>query len=249
VFGMYQPDAIASYRVRGRDYFVTVNEGDARDWPGYAEEARVSALTLDPTAFPNAATLKANANLGRLNVTRALGDVDLDGDFDALYTLGGRSFSIWSASGNLVYDSGAALERITSIALPSLFNAGHDDPALDNRSDNKGPEPEALAIGELEDRTYAFVGLERVGGIAVFDITQPTTPVFVDYLNDRITGDPATRDLGPEGMKFIPARESPNGRPLLMLTSEVSNTVSMYSVTEWSRDDWHSGRGWLEHLD
>jgi hypothetical protein len=234
VFGMYQPDAIASYRVRGRDYFVTVNEGDARDWPGYAEEARVSALTLDPTAFPNAATLKSNANLGRLNVTRALGDVDADGDFDALYTLGGRSFSIWNTSGNLVYDSGAALERITSIALPSLFNAGHDDPAMDNRSDNKGPEPEALAIGELEDRTYAFVGLERVGGIAVFDITQPTTPVFVEYLNDRTTGDPATRDLGPEGMKFIPARESPNGRPLLMLTSEVSNTVSMYSVTEWS---------------
>jgi hypothetical protein len=234
VFGMYQPDAIASYRVRGRDYFVTVNEGDARDYTGFAEEARVGALTLDPVAFPDAAVLKASANLGRLNATRALGDVDADGDFDALYTLGGRSFSIWGAAGNLVYDSGAALERITSIALPSLFNAGHDDPAMDNRSDNKGPEPEALAIGELEDRTYAFIGLERVGGIAVFDITQPTTPVFVDYLNDRTVGAAETRDIGPEGMKFIPARESPTGRPLLMLTSEVSNTVSMYSVTEWS---------------
>jgi hypothetical protein len=138
VFGMYQPDTIASYRVEGRDYFVTVNEGDARDWTGFAEEARVSALTLDPVAFPDGATLKASANLGRHTVTRALGDVDGDGDHDALYTLGGRSFTIWSDKGKLVYDSGSSLERITSIAIPSLFNAGHDDPAFDSRSDNKG---------------------------------------------------------------------------------------------------------------
>jgi hypothetical protein len=247
VFGMYQPDAIASYKAGGRDYFVTVNEGDARDWPGFTEEARVSSLTLDPGAFPNAATLKNNANLGRLNVTRALGDVDGDGDFDALYTLGGRSFSIWTSSGVLVFDSGSALERITSIELPSLFNAGHDDPVFDSRSDNKGPEPEALTIGEIQGRTYAFVGLERAGGIAVFDITHPGVPVFVDYLNDRTTGPAETRDIGPEGLEFIPARESPTGRPLLMVTSEISNTVSLYAVTEWSRDndrDWWDGDRW-----
>ena len=229
---MYQPDAIASFRSGGRDYFVTANEGDARDYTGFAEEASVSSLPLDATVFPDAATLKLNANLGRLNVTRALGNTDGDAEYEALYTLGGRSFTIWRDDGTLVFDSGSALERITSIALPSLFNAGHDNSTFDNRSDNKGPEPEALAIGKLEDRTYAFVGLERVGGIAAFDITQPATPVFVQYLNDRTVGPAATRDLGPEGLQFIPAQDSPTGAPLLMLTSEISNTVSLYSVTE-----------------
>lgn len=235
VSGMYQPDAIASYRVGGRDYFVTANEGDARDWTGFAEEARVSTLTLDPVAFPNGATLKANANLGRLNVTKSLGDTDGDGDYDALYTLGGRSFTIWSDKGNLVYDSASSLERITSIAVPSLFNAGHDDPAFDSRSDNKGPEPEALALGQLGERTYAFVGLERVGGIAAFDITRPTTPVFVQYVNDRLEGAPELRDLGPEGLQFIPAKDSPSREPLLILTSEISNTVSVYSLVDDDR--------------
>jgi hypothetical protein len=232
VFGMYQPDAIASYRVDGHDYFVTVNEGDARVWPGYDEEARVSALTLDPVAFPNGATLKANANLGRLTVTRALGDTDGDGDYDALYTMGGRSFTIWSDKGNLVYDSAASLERITSIAKPLLFNAGHEDPTFDSRSDNKGPEPEGLALGQLGERTYAFVGLERVGGIAAFDISRPTTPVFMQYVNDRLEGAPELRDIGPEGLEFIPARDSPSGDALLIVTSEVSNTVSVYSLVD-----------------
>jgi hypothetical protein len=235
VFGMYQPDSVASYRVAGRDYFVTVNEGDARAWTGFAEEARVSALTLDPVAFPNGADLKTNAKLGRLNVTKSLGDTDSDGDYDALYTLGGRSFTIWSEEGNLVYDSASSLERITSIAIPSLFNAGHDEPVFDSRSDNKGPEPEALAIGQLGQRTYAFVGMERVGGIAAFDITHPTTPVFVQYVNDRLEGVPELRDIGPEGLQFIPAKDSPSREPLLILTSEISNTVSVYSLVDDDR--------------
>ncbi len=232
VFGMYQPDTIASYRAEGRNYFVTVNEGDARDWPGFGEEARVSALTLDPVAFPNGSVLKGNSNLGRLNVTRALGDTDGDGDHDALYTLGGRSFTIWSDKGQLVYDSGSSLERITSSGIPSLFNAGHDEAVFDSRSDNKGPEPEALALGRLGERTYAFVGMERVGGIAAFDITRPSMPVFMQYVNDRLEGAPELRDLGPEGMEFIPAKDSPSREPLLIVTSEVSNTVSVYSLVD-----------------
>ena len=147
VFGMYEPDAIASFQIGHQKYLITANEGDARDWPGLSEEARVGSLNLDPTAFPDGATLKVNGNLGRLNVTRTLGDTDGDGDFDQLYTLGGRSFSIWTDKGSLVFDSGSDFERVIAAREPAFFNASNDDRAFDSRSDNKGPEPEAITIG------------------------------------------------------------------------------------------------------
>lgn len=236
VFGMYQPDAIASLQVGPKSYLITANEGDARDWPGFSEEARVGSLTLDPTAFPNATELRNNAALGRLNVTRTLGDTDGDGDFDSLYTLGGRSFSIWSTDGALIYDSGSDLERIVAARYPAFFNASNDDRAFDSRSDNKGPEPEGIALGTVDDRTYAFVGLERMGGVMVYDVTNPHAPVFVDYANNRdFSVDPATApqagDLGPEGLIFIAAKNSPTGRPLLVVANEVSGTVTLYDVT------------------
>jgi len=230
LYGMYEPDAIAAYRVRGRTYLVTANEGDAREWPGLVEEARVSTLTLDSTAFPDAAALKQNANLGRHTVTRTLGDADGNGAYEKLFTLGGRSFSIWSTDGTQVYDSGSDFERITADAFPAYFNASNNNSALDDRSDNKGPEPEAVAVGEIDGRTYAFIGLERVGGIVMYDVTDPTTPLFVDYLNNRDFA-AGTGDLGPEGLKFIPAHESPNGRPMLLAANEISGTVTLYKIS------------------
>ncbi len=243
VFGMYQPDAIDRYSVGGRSYLVTANEGDARDWPGFAEELRVGAagVVLDPTAFPTGASLKQTANLGRLNVTRALGDTDGDGDFDALYTLGGRSFSIWSTDGSLVFDSGSALERLTALADPANFNASNDNSNFDDRSDNKGPEPEGLAVGRIAGRDYAFIGLERVGGVVAYDISNPAAPVLVDYVNNRQfatvdrANNPGTGDLGPEGVLFIPAILSPTFKPLLVITNEVSGTVTTYGVEVCSR--------------
>ena len=237
VLGMYEPDAIGNYRVRGRSYFVTANEGDARDWPGYGEEARIKDVTLDPAAFPDRDTLRKDENIGRLNITRSQGDVDGDGDFDRLYTLGGRSFSIWGEDGSLAFDSGSLLERITSQAFPARFNAGHDDSAFDNRSDNKGPEPEGLAIGQVGSNTYLFVGMERIGGIAAFDISEPRSPVFMDYVNNRDFGSPENGDLGPEGVLFIAAKDSPSRQPLLVVTSEISGTVTTYSVE--SERPWH----------
>ncbi|MBK6672826.1 MAG: esterase-like activity of phytase family protein [Proteobacteria bacterium] len=237
VQGMYEPDAIGSYRVRGRSYFVTANEGDARDWPGYGEEARIKDVTLDPGVFPDRDTLRKDENIGRLNISKAQGDVDGDGDFDALYTLGGRSFSIWGEDGALVFDSGSMLERITSLAVPARFNAGHDDAAFDNRSDNKGPEPEGLAIGQVGGSTYLFVGMERIGGVAAFDISEPRSPVFMDYVNNRDFGTPENGDLGPEGLLFIPANESPSRRPLLVVTSEISGTVTTYALD--NDKPWH----------
>ncbi|MBC6474769.1 MAG: hypothetical protein GDA48_19820 [Hormoscilla sp. GM102CHS1] len=71
---MYQPDSISSYEVNGKTYIVTANEGDSRDYDGFSEEERVKDLTLDPTAFPNAAELQADEALGRLQVTTTLKD-------------------------------------------------------------------------------------------------------------------------------------------------------------------------------
>ena len=227
VFGMYQPDAVAAVEYNGATYFITANEGDAHDYAGFAEEARVSSLTLDPTVFPNAATLKMDANLGRLTVTNKLGDTDNDGDFDALYVLGGRSFSVWSSAGNQAFDSGDAFEQITAAAYPLNFNASNTNNTRDDRSDNKGPEPEGVAVGSAFGRKYAFFVLERIGGVMVYDVTFPLAPRFASYFNNRNFA-AAAGDLGPEGLTFIPANESPIGRPLLVVANEISGTTSVY---------------------
>lgn len=228
VLGMYQPDAIAAYQAGGQLYLVTANEGDARDYAGYSEEERVSDITLDPAAFPNAAELQADANLGRLRTTSASGDTDGDGNFDQIYAFGARSFTIWNAAtGAVVYDSGSDFEQITAATDPATFNSQGDGASFDTRSDDKGPEPEGVDVGQIGDRTYAFIGLERVGGVMVYDITEPTSPAFVQYVNSQ----PVFGDRSPEGVKFIPADESPSGSPLLVVTFEVSGSVTVFEIS------------------
>lgn len=240
VFGIYQPDAIASYRVRGRTYLITANEGDARDYAAFSEERRVSTLTLDPIIFPDAATLRTNAQLGRLNVTRVNGDTDGDGDYDALYAFGARSFSILTDRGVRVFDSGDQLERITAAQFPAFFNSENDANTFDTRSDNKGPEPEGVTIGEILGRNFAFIGLERIGGVMVYDVTNPFAPRFVEYVNNRdFAGDPeagTAGDLGPEGLLFIPRFASPTLRPLLVTANEISGTTTVYEVRLTTRE-------------
>jgi hypothetical protein len=257
VFGMYQPDSIANFEYDGKQYLITANEGDTRNYDGYSEEERVEDLELDPTAFPDGDPLKLPENLGRLSVTTALGDTDGDGDFDQLFVPGGRSFSIWNArTGALVFDSGAELEQLLANLLPDEFNANHEEnDSFDNRSDNKGPEPEGVTLGKVQGKLHAFVGLERIGGIVVLDLSDPRNPKFVDYHNNRnfrdaagdpvptcaefdppasddiddcIKPNPAAGDLGPEGLKFVPAGQSPNGKPLLIVGNEVSGTTTVY---------------------
>jgi hypothetical protein len=235
VVGMYQPDAIASYRARGKTYLVTANEGDARDYDAFSEEERVADLVLDPTAYPNAQELQLDENLGRLNSTTATGDTDGDGDIDLIHAYGARSFSIWSAEGELVYDSGSDFERITADLIPDDFNSTNDENgSFDNRSDDKGPEPEAVAVGRVFGRSFAFIGLERVGGIMVYDVSNPVAPRFVQYINNRdFAGDAAAGtagDLGPEGVLFIPRSKSPIKAPLLVVTNEISGTTTLYAV-------------------
>ena len=236
VLGMYQPDTIVAFEVGGETYLAVANEGDAKDYDGWSEEARVKDLTLDAEAFPNAAELQDNANLGRLKTTTSLGDTDGDGDHDQIYAYGGRSFSIWNAAGEMIFDSGDEIERILSESFPNEFNSTNDENgSFDNRSDDKGPEPEALEIGKMGDKTYAFVGLERMGGFMIYDVSNPAAPSFVDYVTTRnFEGDPAAGtagDLAPEGLKFISKSDSPNGKALLAVANEVSGTTTLFELT------------------
>ena len=225
VFGLYQPDAIAAYEADGQTYYVTANEGDAR-----SEDERVAELELDPTAFPNAEELQLETELGRLEVSTIDGDTDGDGDYDRLVSYGGRSFSIFDSHGNQVFDSGDDFAQITAEQVPELFNSNGTLDSFDSRSDAKGAEPEGVVVGEVDGSTYAFVGLERVGGVIVYDISSPGESEFVQYINpiDPDTGD--ALDLAPEGLQFISAEDSPNGEPLLTVSNEVSGTVSIYQI-------------------
>ena len=239
VFGMYQPDALALFN-RGREtYLVTANEGDARDYDGFTEEARLADVTLDPTVFPDAAALQDDAALGRLQISTASGDLDGDGAFEEIHAYGARSFSIWRVARHggleLVFDSGSLFEQITASLIGADFNSNNDENgSFDSRSDDKGPEPEGVAVGTVGGRTYAFVGLERVGGIMVFDVSTPAAPLFVQYINNRdFVADaesPEAGDLGPEGVLFIDAADSPIGVPLLVVANEVSGTTTIYRM-------------------
>jgi hypothetical protein len=223
VYGMYQPDAIAAYEVEGTTYLLTANEGDARDYDGFSEEARMGDLTLDATVFPTA-TLQADENLGRLKTTTEMGNLDGDPEYEALYAYGARSFSIWDGSGNLVFDSGDQIEHLTAALDAERFNSQGAAGSFDSRSDDKGAEPEGVTKGVVNGRTYAFIGLERIGGIMVYDVSEPTAPAFVQYLP------PADGNVSPEGLTFIPANQSPTCSALLVVNYEVSGSTVVYQV-------------------
>ena len=239
LLGLYQPDAIAAFRHRNSTYLVTANEGDVREYDGLndagTEAVEIEDIDLDPAAFPDFATLQHRSlGIGRLKVTAFDGDTDGDGDFDRLHSFGGRSFSIWSEAGALVFDSGDALERITAAAHPANFNASNANNTLDDRSDDKGPEPEGVTVAQLFGRPYLFVMLERVGGVVVYELSEPAAPRFVHYLNTRDftqqPGSVAAGDLGPEAARVIPGEASPNGRPLLLVSNEVSGTLRVFQI-------------------
>ncbi|WP_339685210.1 choice-of-anchor I family protein [Gimesia maris] len=234
VKGMYQPDAIYSFEVDGTAYVITADEGDHRDFDGFSEKARVGDLKLDPKKFPNAKELQSPKALGRLMVTSSNGDADGDGLYEEIYCFGGRSFSIRSAEGQLIYNNGNEFERIIANRFPKSFNADHESNDLDDRSDNKGPEPEGLVVGMFEGRPVAFIGMERHSGIMIYDLTNPKQPVFCDYVItrdfDKSTKKPEAGDLGPEGLTFIPADVSPTGKPLLAVSYEISGTTALFEV-------------------
>jgi len=225
VNGMYQPDGIAFYSVNGTDYFLTANEGAARKYSGFSEEIRVADLSLNPANFNDIFLLQNETNLGRLLVTNSFGDIGEDGVVEELYSYGGRSFSIWdAATGSLVYDSGKEFEEKIALLQPSIFNSVGSSSSFDSKSDNKGPEPEDVVIGKLGSRTLAFIGIEQTGGFMVYDITDPTAPVFLVY---EVS---APGDLGPEASVFIGAQQSPTSKALLIVAHETSSTLAIYEI-------------------
>ncbi|NJE66379.1 alkaline phosphatase [Brevibacterium sp. LS14] len=250
--GAYMPDTVSTFSAGGTDYLVTANEGDSREWGDFVDAARVKDLGGDGLApvcetSPLADSL-GDDELGRLNVITDLGLSEDGSCYEELYAFGGRSFSIWTTDGTLVADSGDEFEQMTAKAIPQFFNSNHTESNLEGRSDDKGPEPEALTIGQVGETTYAFVGFERIGGIAVYDLSDPQSPEFATYFNNRdfsvsvedeIDGaaDPAgllskAGDLGPEGITFLSAGESPTGEAALVIGNEVSGTTSLYSVDD-----------------
>lgn len=228
--GMYMPDAIASFSTGGKTYILTANEGDSRDYDGYSEEVRVEKLTLDETKYPTAVTLQEKANLGRLKTTTANGDADGDGKVEQIYSYGARSFSIWETSGLKATDNKPTFDSADEFEQQiAAFESGKY--FADNRSDDKGSEPEAITVGQIGSKIYAFVGLERVSGIMIYDITDPAAPKFVKMT--LFTGDDA--DISPEGVKFISSKDSPDNMAYLAISSEVSSTTTMYAI-EGSKD-------------
>jgi DNA-binding beta-propeller fold protein YncE len=214
LFGIYMPDAIAYFNYNGTPYLFTANEGDSREYTAFSEMKRVSAVSLDAVNFPTATTLKTDAVLGRLSVTTTLGDTDGDGDFDALYSLGSRSFSVWNAStGSQVFDSKNELDiKAKDLAI-------YDD----GRSDDKSVEPESICIGRVGGKNIAIIGLERADAFAIYDITIPTAPVFIKMYK---TGD------APEGLLFIPASKSPINQSLIVTSNEGDGTIKIYKTTK-----------------
>ncbi|MGG3797551.1 choice-of-anchor I family protein [Metabacillus fastidiosus] len=248
VLSMYMPDGMASYEVKGKTYILTANEGDAQDYKGFSEEARVEDLVnsykLNAKLYKGFSQeqldkmvkdgLFKKEQLGRLKTTTAA-PKNKDGKYEAIYGYGARSFSIWDANSlKLTYDSGSDFEKITAEAVPNHFNANNTEDELDSRSDDKGPEPESVIVGNVKGKNYAFIGLERTGGIMVYDVTNPEKPRFNTYISSRtFNGGKVTassNDVAPEGLTFIPASDSPTGQDLLLAAHEVTGTIAVYSL-------------------
>lgn len=210
VKGMYMPDAISHFSANNVPYFVTANEGDAREYAAYSDIKRMKDMKLDAAVFPDAATLKLETNLGRLNLVADMGDTDGDGDLDQMVSFGARSFSIWNGNtGKIVYDSKNDVDKKTN-------EFGTYD---DKRSDDKGSEPEAVVVAKMGNQNILFVGLERSDAFMTYDVTNPASP---QYLQTVKTGD------APEGLLFIPASKSPNKRSLVVVSSEGDGTLKIY---------------------
>lgn len=227
-FGTYMPDGIDQYTVGGKTYLFTANEGDATEWDSKVNASTVKKMKGSLNPDSDAAKF-LNKNKDKYDSVEVMSDMGNDG----IYLYGGRSFSIWEAdSMEQVYDSGSDFEKITGERLPEYFNASNSNTTMDNRSTKKGPEPEYVKVGKVGQKALAFIGLERIGGLMTYDVTNPEKPNFVNYINTREFAPANTieTDTGPEGIEFIPATSSPTGLPLVLVANEVGGTVAIYQL-------------------
>lgn len=228
----YIPDAVGTYAVNGVNYLVTANEGDEKEYDGFEERVALGSnnYELDAEAFPHGEFLKQNHNLGRFRVTNLHGDLDDDGQFEKIRSVGARSFSIFNAdTKEIVFDSGDGFEMYTSTHYPEIFNSDHEENVPKGRSRSKGPEPEGVAIAKLEEETFAFIALERTGGVMAYNVTNPEQPVFADYKNARSTSTYGG-DNGAETLIYISPADSPTEKAYLVIANEISGTLTIYEV-------------------
>lgn len=240
VYGTRQPDTIAAFKIGRDDYFVTANEGDAREWSCLTDDVRAKDLDGNLSVFPNWSDLNDDDELGRMKVDPNLGDDDGDGLYEAFYARGGRSMSIYE-NGELIYDSGSLIETVqTSLFGTSLINGQHEEDggvveyAPQSRSDDKGAEPEGLAVGMVGRSRVAILGLERMSALLLFDITNPYDVVFEQWTQMQPLENTLLEDStawSPEGIIFIPAKQSPNRKALVITSYELSGSLSIHQIT------------------
>lgn len=228
---------------------MTANEGDAREWGDFSEVMNVKDVQVDTTKYTPFACHELDCSdekaLGKLDFSSVMGDANNDGVYETLYSFGARSFSIWDTDNmsRPIYDSGSLMANYTADKYPDNFNASNDKNDFDNRSDNKGVEPEGVTIGQVGSQTIAFVGLERISSVMAFDVTDPMNVKLLGEINTRSFDDAklemakngtaaanADGDLGPEGLTFISATDSPSGKPLLLVGFEVSGTSRVFEL-------------------
>lgn len=206
----------------------------------YVDELRGKKLKVTD-GHPLKEALKDNKQLARLKVINPGHTLAAD---EPVYSYGARSFSIWDEHGELVFDSEDQFGKIAYKSEGDNFNSTNDNnQSGDDRSDDKGIEPEAIEVAEINGRHYAFIGLERQGGIMIYDVTNPEQSRFVEYVNNRDylqpvctavdEGDcdndmynPAAKDLGPESIKHFVR----NGDHFIAVGNEVSGSTSVYQI-------------------
>ena len=242
--GLPMPDTLVTFMYRGRRLLATANEGDARTDDGDIARAGaadvVDTVSSGPTDVIFSGSISDSSGIGRLNISRVDGNTDDDALIEVPTMIGTRSFTLWDEAGTLVYDSGSAIEQFVRSNFPLTFNMNNGAAsAIDSRSDDKGPEVEALAHGEINGRHYIFAGAERQNGVFQFDITDLNHVEIVGYYNvvDGVTVTTGTQFVSPETLVFVSAGESPTGRPLLIAGYEgvpdanINGSVAVFEVT------------------
>lgn len=228
--GIRMPDGISLADINGEQYIITANEGDSREWTDYLneDERNFGKGKTSPTGKITA----ENSGLTGKVVFFDTSDYDgLDENYD--YLFGGRSFTIFKVTENglvEVFTSSDDFEKLTATYFKDNFNCSNDDIAIDDRSGKKGPEPETVVTGKVGEKTYAFIALERIGGIMVYDITDAENPEYVNYINSRDFSSEICGDVSPEGLCFVPSEKSADANAYLIAACEVSGTVAVYSL-------------------
>ncbi|GAB4544822.1 MAG: hypothetical protein Tsb0013_02230 [Phycisphaerales bacterium] len=175
--------------------------------PNLVDHARLGDLVELGKATPH-------PGLERLKVCTFTGDTDGDGVIDVPHAFGSRALHKYDLATKAWSHTGSHIERTIAGRFPEYFD--------DTRSDDRGPEPEGITVGEVGGRTVLFVSIERPGAVMAFD----TDLNFLGMVMSAADG-----HTGPEGMCFVPKAQSPLGIDTLAVAFEASGHLVFYEVT------------------